>query len=84
MDGNIDDDEYRKTTAGLKEKIETAKQREKEDRPPNIEFLNSFLQSDFETIYKGLPPEDKRRMWRAIISEIRIEGNAVKSIIFRA
>lgn len=84
MDGNIDDDEYRKTTADLKEKIETAKQREKEDRPPNIEFLNSFLQSDFETIYKGLPPEDKRRMWRAIISEICIERNSVKSIKFRA
>lgn len=86
MAGNIDDDEYIAETTDIKKKIEQAREAEKEDRPPDLEVLKQFVNSDFETIYKDLDMEDRRRMWRSIISEIRLEkdSNAVKEIIFRS
>ena len=84
MAGNIDDDEYAKQTAGLKLKIEAAKEAAKDEVPPDIDVLRQFLKSDFETIYETLDREDKRRMWRSIIQEIRIQDHAIQSIKFRA
>lgn len=84
MAGNIDDDEYAKQTAGLKLKIEAAKAAAKDEVPPDIDVLRQFLKSDFETIYKTLDPEDKRRMWRSIIQEICVKDHKIQSIKFRA
>lgn len=84
MSGNMSDDDYIKETAALKAKLEKAKKEEKKTRPPDVEVLKQFLKSDFEGIYGTLTPEDKRRMWRSIISEIHVEGNEIKSIKFRA
>ena len=80
------DDEYIEQTNSIKKKIDQARQAEKEDRPPDLEVIKQFLNTDFEEIYKDLDPMDKRRMWRSIISEIRFEeeSNAVKEIVFRA
>ena len=86
MAGNIDDEEYMAETAALRKKIEKARESEKDEQPPDLEVLKQFLASDFETIYQDLDMEDRRRMWRSIISEIRLEkdSNAVKEIIFRS
>ena len=84
MNGNIDDEEYAKQTAGLKKKIEAAKEAEKDDLPPDVDVLRQFLKSDFEEIYKTLDMEDKRRMWRSIIQEIHVKDHTIQSIKFRA
>lgn len=86
MAGNISDEDYAKETAALKVKLEKAKQEEKSTRPPDMEVLKNFLQMDFEAMYGTLSPEDKRRMWRSIISEIHYDGTDIKEngIIFRA
>lgn len=84
MSGNIDDDEYAKETEKIKQKIAEAKEAEKDERPPDLDVLRQFLDSDFEAIYKSLDRMDKRRMWRSIIEEIVIENNDIKSIKFRA
>lgn len=84
MAGNMDDEEYGKETAALKSKIEKAREAEKDERPPDLDVLKQFLNSDFETVYQTLSLEDRRRMWRSIIDTIYVEGNKVKSIKFRA
>ena len=86
MSGNIDDDEYTRETNTLKKKIEETKKAEQDGRPPDLEVLKQFLDSDFKSIYATLSEEDKRRMWRSIISEIHFEkdSNKVKEIVFRA
>lgn len=88
MAGNMDDDEYVKQTADLKKKIEAAKKAEQNTRPPDLEVLKQFLSSDFKTLYQSLDLEDKRRLWRSIISEIHfeVESNKVKEngLKFRA
>ena len=88
MGGNIPDDEYIAETTAIKKKIEQAREAEKEDRPPDLEVLKQFLNTDFEAIYKDLDPMDKRRMWRSIISEICFEEDSNKvrenGIVFRA
>lgn len=86
MAGNIDDDEYFNDTAEIKKKIDKARQAEQDERPPDLEVLKSFLTADFATMYNDLDMEDKRRVWRSIISEIHLEkdSNKVKSIKFRA
>lgn len=84
MNGNIDDSDYAKMSADLKKKIDKIRQEEKDDRPPDIEVLKQFLNTDFESIYHTLSLEDRRRLWRSIISEIHVEGPNVKEIIFRA
>lgn len=86
MSGNITDDEYTEQTTALKKKIEAAKKAEKDERPPDLDVLKQFAASDFQNIYSTLEPEDKRRLWRSIISEIHVEGPNPKpgGIIFRA
>lgn len=88
MGGNMPDDEYMAQTNAIKKQIDQARQAEKDERPPDLEVIKQFLSTDFEAIYKDLDPMDKRRMWRAIISEIRFEEDSNKvrenGIIFRA
>lgn len=88
MAGNKSDEEYIAETNDLKKKIDQARKMEQDGRPPDLEVLQQFLKSDFEEIYESLEPEDKRRMWRSIISEIHFEedSNKVKEngIKFRA
>ena len=84
MAGNMDDAEYSRLTAELNAKIEKARQTEHESRPPDLTALKTLLDSEFEAIYESLEPADRRRMWRAIISEIHVQGNDLDRITFRA
>lgn len=84
MAGNMDDDEYASQTVTVKKKLEQAKEEEKDERPPDLEVLKEFLNSDFETLYQSLDDEDKRRLWRSIIKEIRATKDEIISIVFRA
>ena len=78
--GNIGDEEYAAETKRIKAEIEKAKQQESENRPANLDWIKSFLESDFLSTYESLDKEDQRRLWRSIIEEIYIDGTEVTGI----
>ena len=81
MAGNIPDDEYLHDQAEIKGLIAKA---EKEELPEvkDVTPLKKILESDVISIYQTFTDEEKRRFWRSIIEEIKIEGRKVKEIIF--
>lgn len=83
MAGNISDEDYMTESRRLKAAIEKAKAQDEQNAPPNLEALRAFLQSDFLTIYDSLSKEDRRRIWRSVIQEIKIDGNTPTGIIPR-
>ena len=83
MAGNISDEDYMSESRRLKTAIEKAKAQDEQNAPPNLEALRAFLQSDFLTIYDSLSKEDRRRIWRSVIQEIKIDGNTPTGIIPR-
>ena len=83
MAGNKTDEEYLAETKAIKEQIAKA---EAEQHNPELakDFtqLKALLETDFKSIYETLDAEDKRRLWRSIIKEIKIKGNKVVSVDF--
>lgn len=81
MAGNKTDAEYLQEDAEIKSLIAKA---ENEAPPPerDIEPLRELLNTDFISVYLTLDAEDKRRFWRNIIKEIKVEGLHVKEVIF--
>lgn len=75
FDGNMSDDDYTEQSGRVKAEIEKAKAKEAQNKPADTEALRAFLNSDFETIYGTLDKEDKRRLWRSIIRNIRVDEN---------
>ena len=45
-----------------------------------MDWIKSFLESDFLSTYESLDKEDQRRLWRSIIEEIYIDGTEVTGI----
>jgi hypothetical protein len=82
MAGNIPDDEYLQQDAEIKALIAKA---ENEAPPPvkDIEPLRKLLSTDIKDIYSTLDNEEKRRFWRNIIKEIKLEDNKVDSVVFQ-
>ena len=78
--GNIGDEEYAAETKRIKAEVEKAKQQESENRPANLDWIKSFLESDFLSTYESLDKEEQRRLWRSIIEEIYIDGTEVTGI----
>ena len=70
----IDLEEYRRDydqlNALLEEKPEPAA-----DQRPDFEKIERLLSQDFQTIYDSLGREEKRTLWRSVISEIRINND---------
>lgn len=83
MAGNKTDEEYLKGQKEIKAAIKKA-----EDEVPenpfdrDIEYLRELLNTDFITLYEHMDDEDKRRFWRTLIKEIKVEGNDVVSVVF--
>lgn len=78
----IDIEEYKKDyeiyTAALRQIPEPAT-----EAPPDFEAVERLLQSDFKNIYESLTREEKRTLWRSVISEIRIDSeNNITGISF--
>jgi len=82
MAGNIPDDEYLRDDAEIKALIALA---ENEAPPPekDIEPIRKLLNTDVKDIYSTLDAEEKRRFWRSIIKEIRLDENQISSVVFR-
>lgn len=78
----IDIEEYRKDyeiyTAALRDLPEP-----EAEAPPDFKAVEKLLQSDFKNIYESLTREEKRTLWRSVISEIRIDSeNHITGISF--
>lgn len=78
----IDIEEYKKDydiyTAALQKLPETVT-----ETPPDFSAVERLLQSDFQKIYDALTREEKRTLWRSVISEIRIDSeNNITGISF--
>ena len=78
----IDLEEYKKDyeiyTAALRQLPEPAA-----EAPPDFEAVEKLLRSDFKNIYESLTREEKRTLWRSVISEIRIDSeNNITGISF--
>lgn len=53
------------------------------EMPPDLSAVKRMLDDDFKEIYDGLSREEKRTLWRSIISEIRVDrDNNITGIIF--
>ena len=57
-------------SARMEEKPEPAA-----DQRPDFEKIERLLSQDFQTIYDSLGREEKRTLWRSVISEIRINND---------
>ena len=54
-----------------------------EEMPPDFSAIERMLQADFRNIYDSLTREEKRTLWRSVISEIRVDrDNNITEIIF--
>lgn len=62
--------DYGKYTAMLEEKPEPAP-----DQQPDFEAIENLLSQDFRAIYDSLEREEKRTLWRSVISEIRLNND---------
>ena len=81
MAGNKSDEEYLAEDAEIKALIAKA---ENEAPPPerNLDGIKELLNTDFESIYTTLDAEEKRRFWRSIIKEIKLNDNQISKVIF--
>lgn len=85
MNDTITEKEYFAETAELKAAIQKAEAEalaSSTDADRDIRHLEEVYATDFTTIYKGLNAEDRRRFWRALITEIQLEGNSPISVKF--
>ena len=83
MAGNKSDEEYISEQNELKDAIAKAEAEMIVDRGErDLTPLRELLETDFRSLYKSLDEYDKRRFWRELIKEIKVEGNAVVSVVF--
>lgn len=78
----IDLEEYKKDyeiyTAALGQLPDPA-----QEAPPDFAAIRNILTADFKAIYDTLTREEKRTLWRSVISEIRIDSeNNITGISF--
>lgn len=83
MAGNISDEEYASETKRLKQELEKSKQAAQQTELPNLQAIKDFLSGNILDLYATLPKEDKRRLWRSLISEIQVKGTTPVKIIPR-
>jgi len=81
MAGTKTDEEYLQEVAELNALIGQASQKTSQVEK-DITPLKELLKTDYRTLYDGMTLEDKRRFWRSIIKEIRVEGREIKEVIF--
>ena len=74
----IDMDKYKQEYEFLQSQIID----EPEHTTNDLDFLKEFLNSNYESSYEEMTPEQKRALWRGIIKEIRIRHGKVASVIF--
>lgn len=75
--GNMSDDEYLAESKDINARIVKASAAAAADPgEKDLTGLRELLETDFLTLYSTLDRADRRRFWRGIIKEIRIDENA--------
>lgn len=83
MTGNKPDEEYIKEQRELNEAIRKAEdENPKTHADKDLTMLNKILSTDFESVYKTLNAEDRRRFWRGLINKIYLDGNEISHVDF--
>lgn len=83
MTGNKSDDEYIKEQKELKDAIKKAEDDNPQTRADkDLTMLKMILTTDFESVYKTLGTEDKRRFWRGLVNKIYLDGNKISHVDF--
>jgi DNA invertase Pin-like site-specific DNA recombinase len=83
MTGNKPDEEYIKEQRELNNAIKKAEsENPKTDADKDLTMLHEILSTDFESVYKTLSAEDRRRFWRGIIRRIYLDGNKISHVDF--
>ena len=83
MTGNKPDEEYIKEQKELNDAIKKAENEIPKTRADkDLTMLHEILATDFESIYKTLSAEDRRRFWRGIINKIYLDKNEISHVDF--
>ena len=81
MAGNKPDDEYLREQAEIKALITEAEKSESSS-PKDLTSLKEILETNFMGVYQTFSSEEKRRFWRGIIEEIKVERGKVIGVKF--
>lgn len=83
MDDLINIEEYKKDYQIYTAALQQIPDEVPEVTPPDFSAVERLLQADFRNIYDSLTREEKRTLWRSVISEIRVDrDNNITGIIF--
>lgn len=83
MDDLINIEEYKKDYQIYTAALQQIPEEMPEETPPDFSAVERMLQADFRNIYDSLTREEKRTLWRSVISEIRVDrDNNITGIIF--
>lgn len=82
MAGNKSDEEYLREDAEIKALIKKAEMETPPEENRDLTPLKELLETDFRSLYSTFDQEDKRRFWRGIIKEIKVDGNYPCDVIF--
>ena len=79
--GAIPLDEYKTDRERLTAELDALKASESRQNAPAVQ-LDKIYTSDFESVYKALNALERRRLWRSVIREIRMDSDKALDIIF--
>lgn len=83
LTGNKSDEEYIKEQKELNDAIRKAESEEfYNPADKDLSSLKKMLSTDFESMYKTLSDEDKRRFWRMLLNRIYLDGNQISHVNF--
>lgn len=83
IEGDIDKAEYLERKEKLERELaENIALLEHVDTPKDTSKLEELINSDFETIYRSLTTENKRRFWASFIDKIYLDGETITKVIF--
>lgn len=81
LGGAIPLDEYKTDRERLTAELTALKASESRQNVPAVQ-LDKIYTSDFESVYGALNAQEKRRLWRSVIREIRMDSEKNLDIIF--
>ena len=81
MTSNKSDEDYIREQKELNDAIRKAEnETTKTKADKDLTMLKEILSTDFESVYKTLNAEDKRRFWRGLIKRIYLDGNKISHV----
>lgn len=79
--GGMSDDEYLRDNKELLALIKKA-EADAPEQPRDVTPLKELLETDFHELYETFTEEEKQRFWTRLIKEIKLDGKAIKDVIF--